>query len=106
MSFKTATTQARDALRWFNDSCPLPTEENRAARKTLQAAADAECETDVPEMAKTADWLERLAAEQEAKGKTFDAAENRERAAELRAKIATLADASGANDNALIGEAA
>lgn len=85
------TTQARENLRWFRDGFPLPTAENRETLKGLTAAAAAEFQTDVAEMTKTADWLERLATEQEAKGKTFNAAENREQAAELRARIDDLA---------------
>ena len=100
------TTQARENLRWFRDGFPLPTAENRETLKGLTAAAEAEFRTDAAEMTKTADWLERLAAEYDDAGKPFMAAENRERAAELRTRIAELATASVTNDNVETGRAA
>jgi|GEM_PF-6974195 len=106
MSFTTTNTTARESLRCFRDSFPLPTSETREELKRLEQEAEAELHTDAAEMTKTADWLDRLAGEQEEAGKPFNAAENRERAAELRAKIAALATASVTNDNIETGRAA
>jgi len=93
MSLKTTKTEARDALDWFRASCPMPSEENRAHRQKLEAAARAEEETDPDYCLKTAEWLERIAAEKIAAGGRYEPAasnENLAEAARLRAIAAAL----------------
>jgi len=79
---------AADRLKSHYRSAPLLTDESWSHEKALRKAAAAELETDPAQCLKTAAWLERLADQYEAEGRDWNANENRQRAAELRAKAA------------------
>ncbi|HYC66673.1 hypothetical protein [Brevundimonas sp.] len=77
-------TEARDQLNWLRGCTDVGTEARKSELRRVLAAADEVEETDPGKMLKTADWLERIAAEHEANGKAHQAEENREIAARYR----------------------
>jgi hypothetical protein len=77
-------TEARRQLEWLRFANEVGDHARKAKLRAILRAADEVEETDPAEMLKTAEFLEGLAAHYDAKGREFEANENREAAARYR----------------------